>query len=109
MITGQEYEVTRHAVRRSQQRGISPAVIRLVMDKADIDVHVGNGCCSLGISRKKLKNLRKDGIPPALLERCSDIFILIDPQSDTVITVFHGNTGMRKANLRTDHGHSQGS
>ena len=97
MTTTQGHEFSQHAFKRGQQRGIRPDTARFVMDRADIDVNVGNGCHALRISRKELCWLKKDGFPAAMLERCLDVVLVHDPETGTVVTALHdiGKNGRR--------------
>ncbi len=49
--------VSRHAVARAQQRGVTRAQIDAVIGYADMEARRGNGCASIWISRKELRRL----------------------------------------------------
>lgn len=91
---GSELTLTRHAVKRAQQRGIRPQVIDYVVAEADIDLHAGDGCRSYRISTRKVAVLMEAGAPAAGLDRANRVVVVWSERSGEVVTVMH------------DHGHS---
>jgi hypothetical protein len=53
--------LSKHAVRRSQQRGVGVAVIKALLDAADTEMAVGYGCTALSISRSALAEMHAQG------------------------------------------------
>ena len=86
---GIELELTDHANRRIQQRGISRKTISFVTSNADIDLHAGEGCHSLRISRQHMALLAKNGAKAALMERSRSVVVLINIDTNEIITVLH--------------------
>ncbi len=89
--------LTRHAMMRSQQRGIRPQVIDYVVAEADIDLHAGDGCHSYRISHQKMALLLKAGAPAAKLDRAKRVVVIWSERSGEVLTVLHdhGRCGRR--------------
>ncbi|MDP6475055.1 MAG: hypothetical protein QF894_09150 [Alphaproteobacteria bacterium] len=82
--------LTAHAAKRSQQRAIRVGIIDFVLNEADQERHVGGGCRSYWISQQELARLRKAGRDNALLERASNIVVIVHPEDGAVITAMHG-------------------
>ena len=82
--------MTAHAAKRSQQRAIRVEIIDFVLDEADQERHVGGGCRRYWIRQQELARLRKAGRDTSLLERASNIVVIIHPEHGAVITAMHG-------------------
>jgi hypothetical protein len=54
--------LTRHATARVRQRGIPVRLLDLVVAYADRELHAGNGCTTLGLSRRAAAGLVADGV-----------------------------------------------
>ena len=50
-------KLSRHAEKRSQQRGAKPGLIELVLNYADVEVPVGSNCQALRVSRRTARGL----------------------------------------------------
>ena len=50
-------KLSRHAEKRSQQRGAKPGLIELVLNHADVEVPVGSNCQALRVSRRMARGL----------------------------------------------------
>ncbi len=50
-------KLSRHAEKRSQQRGAKPGIIELVLNYADVEVPVGSNCQALRVSRRMARGL----------------------------------------------------
>ena len=98
-INDNKHYMTAHAAKRSQQRAIRVEIIDFVLDEADQERHVGGGCRSYWISQQELARLRKAGRDSALLERATNIVVIVHPEDGAVITAMHGYS--RRA--RTEH------
>ena len=71
--------MTEHAVTRCNQRGIRTEVVGLVLAHFDRDCHAGAGAAAISISRARLAELQRDGIPAAVVDRaCHAILIMSD-------------------------------
>lgn len=85
---GIRQRLSRHALTRSQQRGIRPEMIDYVLWEADIDLHARGGCRRYCISFRKMAALLKAGAPAAWLDRAMGV-IVIWSESGKVVTVLH--------------------
>ena len=79
------FELTRHAQRRAQNRGIRAEVIELILEHGDIELHAGEGLHSLQISRKGMKRLANADVPAALREKALGV-VLSDPEEIVIET-----------------------
>jgi hypothetical protein len=86
---GIELELTDHASQRIQQRGISRETVAFVTLNADIQLHAGEGCQSLRISRQYMTLLASNGTRAALLERSKSVVVLINLNTGEIVTVLH--------------------
>ena len=89
-INDNSLHMTAHAAKRSQQRAIRVEIIDFVLDEADQERHVGGGCRSYWISQQELSRLRKAGRDATLLERATNIVVIVHPEHGAVITAMHG-------------------
>lgn len=83
-----------HGAMRCQQRGVQRVALWALLDVADCWTPARNGCMKLSLSRREAVKLRKDGYPPARLDRLSRLTVIMSPD-DTVITVL--NTPPRRS------------
>ena len=60
-----------------------------VIEHADIWLHAGEGRRTARISNKQLGQLSREGIPAALIERATNVVMLIDPVAGIIVTVLH--------------------
>ncbi len=88
--------LSRHAEIRVAQRGIRKEVLALVMSEHDVDADVGNGCCALRVSRRRIRDLLEEGHPPKTVERLKRL-VVVDGAAGTVVTIMHdsGTRGRR--------------
>ena len=80
--------LTNHARERAQARGVSMRIVEAIYANAYLCPFVGNGCQSLMVSRRKLDRLA-DSIPAADRERMKGVVLVVDPNSNAMITVLH--------------------
>jgi len=84
--------MSRHAVVRCQQGGVTMTLLDKLQEVADRSVPVGAGCYALSLSRRQAHRLRKLGhTPPATLERL-DGLTLVESSTGVVVTVLHAST-----------------
>ena len=77
--------LTRHAARRSQQRGIKACHRDFVFAHGDREVPVGGGCFRLTISYRGLKLLVQQGLlSPTSADRCARLAVITDGK--TILT-----------------------
>ena len=78
---------SRHATKRSQQRGIRQALINALLERFDLDRPVGDGCHALSCSRAELARAREDGVPTAIIERLGRVVLVISPDGIIVTAI----------------------
>ncbi len=90
-------DLSQHAARRAQQRGIQHDAMATVMRYHDVVLHVGAGCRSICLSRQTLASLLHDGVPASLVDRAANVILIVDDDTGEVITVMHdrGNRARR--------------
>ncbi len=81
--------LSKHAVKRTQQRGIKPQIIDLITSEADRELPTNDNCFSISISRKKLFYLKKLGKINSSIINEADGVILIENNDGTILTAFH--------------------
>jgi len=84
---------TRHAWARVRQRGVRGEALRLVLAEADERRHVGGGAVAEWISRHRRRRLLRDGMPPALVEDCRDIVVVVAPDKSVMTVVTYPKNG----------------
>jgi len=87
--TAMTFQMTDHAVKRAQQRGISRDTIDLISQLADRRCRVPGGATALSISEKARQRWIGGGLPPAEIERAGDVVVIADLGSRSIITVEH--------------------
>jgi hypothetical protein len=83
--------MTKHAVTRCNQRGIRTEVVGLVLAHFDRDCHAGAGAAAISISRTRLLELQRDGVPAAVIGR-SGHAVLIIGDDGAIITAINRPT-----------------
>jgi hypothetical protein len=95
--------LTDHARQRAQDRGIPLRILGAIFAHADRRPHVGNGCRSLMVSRRKLKAL-KDLIPAADRERMDGVVLVMDREIRVIVKVIHASSAGGRRYRRPDFG-----
>ena len=90
------FRMTRHAESRVQQRGIRKETIDLVLSDSDIELHAGEGLMSLQLSRKRLGQLARSGVPATLRESAQGVVLIVDFSTRSVVSAMHGRGRLRK-------------
>jgi hypothetical protein len=85
-----DLDLTDHADRRSQQRGVNRQTIAIIAALADRTSHVGSGVVYKFLSRKRINELRRAGLIAPVCERLNRTSLLLDPDSGTIISVLKG-------------------
>lgn len=99
--------LTRHAIARSDQRGVSDSVRTLVLQHGDIELPQYRGCRSLQISERVAVGLIADGVAVLDVERARRTILVVDV-SDRIVTVMKTDAGRRfqaVRNARRMHGY----
>lgn len=52
--------LSRHAERRCQQRGVPKRLLSLILDHADLEKPIGDGCTLVRVSREQAGSLKAD-------------------------------------------------
>jgi hypothetical protein len=78
-------EHSHHAATRLRQRGISAAVVNLILNHHDRVIPVGDGCCALSVSAAETEQLRAEGIAPSILEKAVGV-VLIENDRQRLVT-----------------------
>ena len=88
------FEMTQHANKRMQQRGIKPEIIAFIFNEADQVKRCQGGATSLFVSKKKLASAEIKKVYPArLLERVNGV-VLVEVENN-LVTAFHKKRRMR--------------
>ncbi len=80
--------LSKHAIERCQQRGITKGMLENVLDEADIDRPAGNNCRLQMISRRKAKVSKLD-------PRIVGLRVVISDDSQKVVTVYRAQGRLR--------------
>ena len=101
MKTYSNLNLSNHATCRVQQRGIATETLEFVMTEADVWLHAYEGCYSIRISKKRLVRLSRDGSPATLIERATNVVIVIAPEDfNKIVTVLHDDGAKRSRRYR---------
>jgi hypothetical protein len=71
-----------HAEKRCRQRGVTGNKIKELIDRADMEAPIGNGCFVISVSKAAAIKMR-DG------DRFKSIAAIVDAASGRVLTVLH--------------------
>ena len=85
--------LSKHAEKRSQQRGAKPKLIELVLNYADVEVPVGSNCQALRVSRQKARRLN-------LGDRIHRYAVIVSDDMDEIVTTLLTERGRRGARYR---------
>ena len=85
--------LSKHAEKRSQQRGAKPELIELVLNHADIEVPVGSNCQALRVSRRTARGLN-------LGDRTHRYAVIVSDDTDEIVTILPTERGRRGARYR---------
>jgi hypothetical protein len=80
-------DLSRHAMTRAQQRGITPAQVDAVLRYADMESPRGGGCVSLWISTKELQRLAPATPEGISTDRLQGLTVL-ESGDATCVTIF---------------------
>jgi hypothetical protein len=98
--------LTRHAERRAKERGLPWRIVSAICANSDRQTPVGGGCVSLMVSRSELQDLA-GSISADDRERMQGVAVVVDAETETVVTVLHVNrrNGSRYRRQRSRRGH----
>ncbi len=99
MLKTPTISLSRHALKRMQQRGLKKQEIDLVLRFADREVRRGGTVVALSLSRNQISDLQADGIINAAHnELLRNLVVLYSSDDQEVVTAFRGGT---RKGLRT--------
>lgn len=82
-------QLTQHASRRANQRGVPHDVIAHLLNHADVETRVGGGCVALSLSRRRLADRDVKRSVGRDLDRLRNLAVVCDAQDGAIITVLH--------------------
>ena len=84
----QEFALSKHAIARAKQRGVTHQMIKDLIANADVEEPVGRGCTVLRLSRRRLQD---QSVRAALGARADQLqsVALIWSEDGEVVTVLH--------------------
>ncbi len=89
-------DLSRHALRRMQQRGIRRELIDLIWQNHDVEAQVGDGCQSLTVSRRMRGKLREGDIAPELLDKGGKIVLVVGSDGRVITVLRNGRRRGRR-------------
>ena len=90
--------LTRHAIVRANQRGVTHRMLDALIAWADVEAPVGGGCTALSFSRRRLKDRTLRDELGAAIDRLASLAIVLRDDTGDVVTVLHdlgGGAGRR--------------
>jgi hypothetical protein len=93
--------ITNHAAMRFNQRGIRTEVVDLVLAHFDQDYHAGASAAAISISRARLPELQRNGVPAAVIDRAAHT-ILIVSDDGAIITAINRPTWFARFHYGAD-------
>ena len=82
-------QLTQHASRRANQRGVPHGVIAHLLNHADVETRVGRGCVALSWSRRRLADRDVKRSVGRDLDRLRNLAVVCDPEDGAILTVLH--------------------
>ena len=77
--------LTKHAIKRMQQRGISTQVTNCIIDYGEEGIHMGG--VVYRVTKKLAAKMIKAGVPRGLADKCRGKYVVL--QGGMVVTVAH--------------------
>ena len=87
--------LSRHALTRSQQRGITMQLIEQILENADVEKNVGGNCTLIRVSKRKAKAIRADQL--------SKVAIIWSEHHAQIVTAIHLREGPHGRRYRSNH------
>jgi hypothetical protein len=84
-----ETQVSQHALKQAQRRGISRETLDLVLTYHDCSRKLPGYARALWIGPRGREALVRAGLPVALIERCAGVRAIVHLGEDLVLTVEH--------------------
>lgn len=89
-------QLSYHASQRTRQRGVRPETVGLIFEHADRETFVGSGAVHIFVSRAMIHRLRRMGYSQAECSQLITTSLLLDPDTNTVITALRGDSRARR-------------
>jgi hypothetical protein len=88
--------LSRHALTRSQQRGITMQLIEQILENADVEKNVGDNCTLIRVSKRKAKASRGP-------DRLSKVAVIWSEQRAQIVTAIHLRESPHGRRYRSNH------
>jgi hypothetical protein len=88
------FQLSEHAVKRAQQRGVSRNTIALITELADRRTRVGGGALALSLSDRGRERCIDGGLAPREVERAGRVVLIVC--GGMVVTVEHQHGARRR-------------
>lgn len=88
--------MSRHALQRSQQRGVPLQMIAAVLERHDLDFEIGDDCRVLRVSRSAAAAIPTSRTSRQITEKLAELAIIWSDRTNQVVTVLHDD-GQRSA------------
>ena len=90
-------QLTHHAIKRMQQRGISEQAVDLLLRYGSRSVPRGSRLIALSATIEDCHTALAEGEPVEVVDRLARLVVLVDEADSSVVTVFKAsNTGRRR-------------
>lgn len=90
-------QLTQHAIKRMQQRGITEQAVDLLLQYGSRSIPRGSRLAALSASVEDCHTALAEGEPVEVIDRLARIVVLVDEADSSVVTVFKAsNTGRRR-------------
>ncbi len=94
--------LSRHALTRANQRGITHQLIRDLLELADVEEPVGGGCTVLRLSRRQLRDRDLRARLGSRADRLQNIALVWSAEGE-IVTVVHDHGGRAGRRYRPVH------
>ena len=92
--------LSNHAARRIQQRGIPQGLVEIVLAFHDVDFDVGNECRLLRVSRRAASYLGEEIANAQVIGRLSSFAVIHSERTGKVVSVVIDHSGARGRRYR---------
>jgi hypothetical protein len=91
-----QFSLTKHAIARANQRGVTLEVVNALLTYADVEVPVGSGCTCLRCSRDALEGVDIRDKLGSLAERLRGLRAIVADDNGQLVTLFHDHGNSRR-------------
>lgn len=96
-------DLSRHAERRSRQRGVPHALLDALLANADVEAPAGSGCTVLRISRERLASAELRRSLGDACDRLGSLALIWSDATAEIVTVVHHKAGRAGRRYRRAH------